>query len=113
MIAYVRTEDIDASEVQQALEAGRAVLVHRTSRYAYLKCLAPVGFGEVLGHSLSELPTTVRRYYLRKHVRRRITTVLEDGTEVEETLDLLVLPGEEQESDEVLGEHEAARFAGE
>ena len=114
-VEYIRIEraELEAPEVQQALEAGRAVLVHESSRYAYLKAIAPAGFGEVLGTSLDALTSQVRRYFMRRHVRRRITRAQEDGKEQEEVLDLLVAIGEEQDGDEVLGDYEAAKFAGE
>ena len=113
IVEYIRIDNPGAPEVTEALEAGRAVLVHQTSRYAYLKAISPAGFGEVLGRSLEELPSSVRKYFVRKHVRRTVVTTLEDGTEQEEVVDLLLLPDEVQEGDEVLGEYEAARFAGE
>ena len=114
-VEYIRIEraELEAPEVQQALEAGRAVLVHESSRYAYLRCIAPAGFGEVLGTRIDEVPATVRRYYLRRHVRRTRAVTLEDGAEQEEVVELYLLPGEEQDGDEVLGEYEAAKFAGE
>uniref|UniRef100_A0A7V2AZX2 Uncharacterized protein n=1 Tax=Rhodothermus marinus TaxID=29549 RepID=A0A7V2AZX2_RHOMR len=114
-VEYIRIDrsGLDAPDVQQALEAGRAVLVHESSRYVYLKAIAPAGFGEVLGASLDELSSQVRRYFMRRYVRRRITVEQEDGSKQEEVLDLLVAAGEEQEGDEVLGDYEAAKFAGE
>jgi len=112
-VEYIRVDAPDASEVEEALKAGRAVLVHQTSRYAYLKAIAPAGFGELLGRSLDEVPSGVRKYFLRKHVRRVVISALEDGTEQEEVLDLYVLPDEVQKGDEVLGEYEVAKFAGE
>jgi len=109
MIYYMRTDDLES--ITDALEAGHVVVVHQTPRYTYLKGIIPVA--EVLGISLEDLPSTLRKYFIRKYVRRRVAMMLEDDTEHEEFVELALLPNDVKPDDEVIGEYEAVRFAGE